>query len=37
MLQLAKVPRLGITDVFLSNAGDLFRIWTETSMGYNLT
>lgn len=37
MLQLAAVPRLGIPDVFLSNAGGHFRIWTEVSMGYNLT
>lgn len=37
MLQLGKVPRLGIPDVFLSNAGGLFRIWTEAGMGYNLT
>lgn len=37
MLKLAKIPRLEIPDVFLSNAGGLFRIWTEVSMGYNLT
>lgn len=37
MLQLAIFPRSGILGVFLSNAGVLFRIWTEASMGYNLT
>lgn len=37
MLQLAIFPRVGIPDNFLSNAGVLFRIWTEASTGYNLT
>lgn len=36
MQWLAPIPGLGISDLILSNGG-LFRIWTEVSLGYNLT
>lgn len=34
---LAVIPSLGIPEFVLSNAGGLFRISTEASLGYNLT